>query len=69
MPTAVDWYNFVRDICAQHFIDNPVQIGGQGIEVEIDESKFGKRKYIQLWPMAGGTLSVWWDREGYREFV
>ena len=29
----------------QHFIDNPVQIGGQGIEVEIDESKFWRRKY------------------------
>ena len=29
----------------QHFIDNPVQIGGQGIEVEIDKSKFGRRKY------------------------
>ena len=27
------------------FLDNPMVIGGPGKEVEIDESKFGKRKY------------------------
>eukprot|EP00731_Ephydatia_muelleri_P000791 Em0001g791a len=43
--TAVDWYNFIRDICAQYFIDHPSILGGPGVEVEIDESKFGKRKY------------------------
>ena len=43
--TSIDWYNFVRDICAQYFIDHPCVIGGPGIEVEIDKSKFGKRKY------------------------
>ena len=40
--TAVDWYNFIRDVCAQYFIDHPAVIGGPGAEVEIDESKFGK---------------------------
>ena len=43
--TVVDWYNIIRDICAQYFIDHPAIIGGPGVEVEIDESKFGKRKY------------------------
>ena len=43
--TAVDWYNFIRDVCAQYFIDHPAIIGGPGVKVEIDESKFGKRKY------------------------
>ncbi len=38
----MDWYNFVRDVCAQYFVDHPVT---PGIEVEIDELKFGKRKY------------------------
>ena len=43
--TAVDWYNFVRDICAEYFLAHPAVIGGPGVEVEIDESKFGKSKY------------------------
>ena len=43
--TGVDWYNFLRDVCAQYFVDQPAIIGGLGVEVEIDESKFGKRKY------------------------
>ena len=25
--TAVDWYNFVRDVCAQYFLDHPAVIG------------------------------------------
>ena len=41
----MDWYNFVRDICAKYFLAHPAVIGGPGAEVEIDESKFGKRKY------------------------
>ena len=44
-PTAVDWYNFVRDVCAEYFQQHPMTIGGPGIEVEIDESKFGRREY------------------------
>eukprot|EP00731_Ephydatia_muelleri_P030038 Em0021g561a len=43
--TAVDWYNFICDVYAQYFIHHPTIIGGLGVEVEIDESKFGKRKY------------------------
>ena len=41
----MDWYNFHRDVCAQWFLDHPVQVGGMGKVVEIDESKFGRRKY------------------------
>ena len=41
----MDWYNFIRDVCFQYFIDNPAVIGGPNVEVEIDESKFGKRRF------------------------
>ena len=43
--TIVDWKSFLRDICAEHFIDNPVQLGGLGMTVEINESIFTRRKY------------------------
>ena len=36
--TVVNWKNFLRDICAQHFLQNPPIIGGLGHIVEIDES-------------------------------
>ena len=39
------WYNLIRDVCAQYYVDHPNVIGGPGVEVEIDESKFGRRKY------------------------
>ena len=35
---AIDWYNFCRDICKEHFLANPITIGGPGKIVEIDES-------------------------------
>ena len=41
----MDWYNFLRNVCIQYFVDHTAVIGGPGVEVEIDENKFGKRKY------------------------
>ena len=43
--TLVDWYNFAREVCVEIIQRDSEQIGGDGKEVEIDESKFGKRKY------------------------
>jgi hypothetical protein len=51
--TLVDWYNFYRDVCCQYFIDHPVQLGGPGEVVEIDESKFFQRKYHRGVPGPG----------------
>ena len=48
--TAVDWGNFIRDICAEDVRRNLRQLGGfdnngQPIVVEIDESYFFRRKF------------------------
>lgn len=44
--TVVDWLSFLREVCLHWTTQNgSEQIGGEGKIVEIDESKFGKRKY------------------------
>ncbi|KZS04740.1 Uncharacterized protein APZ42_032246 [Daphnia magna] len=45
--TPIDWYNFCREVSEDVVINNSEKIGGIGFTVEIDESKFGKRKYNQ----------------------
>ena len=45
--TAIEWCTFFRECCINRIIDNSTPIGGNGIEVEIDESKFGKQKYYR----------------------
>ena len=54
---TVDWFNFCRDVCAQYFLDHPIVTGRPGTVVEIDESKFGKRKYRCL-PAALLSFSI-----------
>ncbi|KAI9562474.1 hypothetical protein GHT06_009907 [Daphnia sinensis] len=43
--TPIDWYNFCRGVAEDIVINNSEKIGGIKVTVEIDESKFGKRKY------------------------
>lgn len=39
--TAVDWDNFCREVCDEIMMNRTTPIGGRGIKVQIDESKFG----------------------------
>ena len=45
--TIVDWYNISREVCISILekFSQQIHVGGPGKVVEIDESKFGKRKY------------------------
>ncbi len=43
--TIVDWYNFARQVCYKILETHSEPIGGPGKTVEIDESKFKKRRY------------------------
>ena len=42
--TGVDWDSFCREVCEVTLFENSMRIGGPGKIVQIDESKFGKRK-------------------------
>ena len=43
--SVINWFNFCREICEAVLEndDDGGKIGGKGVKVEIDESKFGKR--------------------------
>lgn len=45
LNTVVNWYRKFRDVAYNAMITNKKPIGGPGKIIEIDESKFGKRKY------------------------
>ncbi|KII66294.1 putative transposase-like protein [Thelohanellus kitauei] len=44
-PTVIDYFYFIRQVCTDCINDNREVIGGPGVEVEIDESLFYRRKY------------------------
>lgn len=44
-PTVIQWYRIFREIVTNAIQMNPVMMGGENKVVEVDESKFGKRKF------------------------
>jgi transposase-like protein len=58
--TAIQWYQYFRDVCSQWLLKNHVQIGGPGVQVEIDESVVAKRKYNR-----GHLVKERWVFDGY----
>ena len=45
--TGVDWDSFCREVYEIILLENGGKLGGKGKVVQIDESKFGKRKYYR----------------------
>ena len=51
--TVTEWFMFFRESCIYSVMEQSEQIGGNGVEVEIEESKFGKRKYHHCYKVQG----------------
>ena len=66
--TSVDWYNFAREVCVEILQQDNEKLGGPGKTVEIDESKFGKRKYHRGKRVDGVWVFGGIERESRRSF-
>ena len=45
--TVIDWASFAREVLENYLVNTVGKIGGPGLTVEIDESKFGRTKYYR----------------------
>ncbi|XP_050519129.1 uncharacterized protein LOC126893204 [Diabrotica virgifera virgifera] len=43
--TVTDWYSFSREVFVSFAMKHLEKLGGEGSLIELDEAKFGKRKY------------------------
>lgn len=66
--TIVDWKTFCGEVC-QDWVQNQPAIGGPGVIVEIDESKFGKRKYHRGKSVTGIWVFGGIERESKKRFI
>lgn len=67
--TAVDFSNFCRELIFDHMVTKSVPLGGPGKSVEIDESKFGRRKYNRGHRVEGQWVFGGFERETGRIFM
>lgn len=69
LGTAVDWASFCREVVLDSFIINKEKLGGPGKIVEIDESKFGKRKYHKGHHVEGQWVFGGYERGSGKVFM
>lgn len=43
--TCTDWNSYMREVCENNLLNNPLVIGGPNMNVEVDETCFTRRKY------------------------
>lgn len=67
--TPVEWAKKFRAVLLDRFIFSAPKIGGSGKTVEIDESKFGKRKYHRGRRVEGTWIFGGVERESKRAFM
>ncbi|XP_046573684.1 uncharacterized protein LOC124281755 [Haliotis rubra] len=67
--TLVDWNMFCREVCMTVIEADSSKIGGPGTTVEIDESKFGKRKYHRGKRVEGVWVLGGIERESRQVFL
>ena len=66
---CVDQASYCREICLNAFIQHPRQLGGPDKTVEIDESKFGKRKFYRGHHVEGCWVFGGIERESGKVFM
>ncbi|GFU31637.1 DDE_Tnp_IS1595 domain-containing protein [Nephila pilipes] len=66
--TLADWLQFINEVILNYIENNFEKIGGTGKIVEVDESKFGKRKYHrgQEEALEGRLVLVVWKEDPER---
>jgi transposase-like protein len=67
-PTVTEYYRFFRELVSSSLEDTDICIGGEGIIVEIDESKFGRRKYNRGHAVEGAWVVGGIERTSDRKF-
>ncbi|EFN74509.1 hypothetical protein EAG_13603, partial [Camponotus floridanus] len=67
--TVVNWSNFCRELCLDWLEDNNEMIGGEGVIVEIDEAKIGKRKFNKGRLISGQWIFGGFERGTAKLFV
>lgn len=69
MKACTDWASFSREVVFDHVITRGTPIGGEGVIVEIDESKFGRRKYNRGHRVEGQWVFGGVERDTGRVFM